>query len=606
MKKTLSLSVLWFFVALFGAASVAAADAPPSGSSSASPFTMNGWQLHEYDIPKLEEAIRRAPDYGVNFFIFSHEFFRSVEGFLASTDDVDPRHPPEYLKDLYTPEYFRIIPGWQSDVRRMGDLALSKGIPFYLWVHEFDDVPKRFIKDGRLQMDDPGLFPYIEQRYEKLIQAVPKAAGFVLTLHESDFRVFRDDRVESKDPVPERIRRICQLAYDVLKRHNKQLIVRDFFYEPIEMEYFQKALAQLPDDIIAMSKDTTHEFHPFYPWDPMHGKVGKKRQIIEIDLGVEKAWSSHGAYAQTDYIRRVAQRARETGLAGLVGRARFHWDHSFDDSHEVNLYAFSRYLQNPDLSVDTVLRDWAARRYPAAAVPYIASAMKRTEFINHHGRWHLEYWFTKNIGPEWGDYPYYYSRVVARSRYKWTHDPADQALEEKLYHPDAATFAKLVAEKDEVIAQIKASQADLRQAGRYLTSEQMAPLHEDFAFLMDAALLQREWIRAYFGLRMFMDKPTEESRMVVEDALIKLERYERVPGVTYGMNPTTGRRYNIDAFVLEMRWRLANRVRASVEDERILTQAKKDSDVFLRADPRDPRPNRVLRAKEAPDAPPLP
>ena len=41
-----------------------------------------------------------------------------------------------------------------------------------------------------------------------------------------------------------------------------------------------------------MSKDTTHEFHPFYPWDPLHGAVGNKRQIIEIDLGVEKAWST--------------------------------------------------------------------------------------------------------------------------------------------------------------------------------------------------------------------------------------------------------------------------------------------------------------------------
>jgi hypothetical protein len=596
-------TALFRAVFLFLASACVALHAAPPPPAKGQPFPLNGWQLHEYDLPKLEEAIKRAPDYGVNFFIFSHEFFRSVEGFLASTDDLNPRQPPAYLKDLYTPEYFRLIPGWQSDVRRMGDLALSKGIPFYLWVHEFDDVPKRFIQqDGRLNLDDPELFKYIDNRYEKLLQAVPNTAGFVLTLHESDFRLFRDDKVASKDDVPERIRRITQLVYDVLKRHNKQLITRNFFYEPIEMEYFQKALARLPDDIIVMSKDTTHEFHPFYPWDPMHGEVGKKRQIIEIDLGIEKAWSTRGAYAQTDYIRRVVQRAREKGLTGLVGRARFHWDHSFEDSHEVNLYAFSRFLQDPDLPVDTVLQDWARRHYPAAAAPYLASALRRTEFINHHGRWHLGYWFTKNIGPEWGDYPYYYSRVVARSRFKWTHDPKDEELEQKFYHPDAATFQQLVAEKDQVLSEIRAAQGELRQASRYLTAEQLNPLKEDFAFLQDAAQLQREWIRAYFGLRMFMDKPTEEARMVVEDALEKLERYERVPGVTYGVNPSTGRRYNIDAFALEMRWRLANRVRALMEDERILEQARRDSDVFLRADPREARHNRS-RANE-PAAPP--
>jgi hypothetical protein len=33
------------------------------------------------------------------------------------------------------------------------------------------------------------------------------------------------------------------------------------------------------------------------------------------------------------------------------------------------------------VDVDTVLRDWAARRYPAGAVPHVAAAMKRTEAI---------------------------------------------------------------------------------------------------------------------------------------------------------------------------------------------------------------------------------
>ena len=61
----------------------------------------------------------------------------------------------------------------------------------------------------------------------------------------------------------------------------------------------------------------------------------------------------------------------------------------------MNLYAFSRFMADPDLSVDAVLEDWAAQRYPAPAVPHIVSALKRSEMINHHGRWHLEYWFTK-------------------------------------------------------------------------------------------------------------------------------------------------------------------------------------------------------------------
>ncbi|HTX21325.1 MAG TPA: hypothetical protein VMD27_05665, partial [Candidatus Aquilonibacter sp.] len=345
-------------------------------------------------------------------------------------------------------------------------------------------------------------------------------------------------------------------------------------YEPWEMDDFKKALSGLPDDIIVMSKDTTHEFDPFYPFDPLHGETGKKRQIMEIDLGVEKALSSQGAYAQTDYIRRAIFRARDKGLVGVVGRARLIWDHPFEDVHEVNLYAFARFMQNPDFPVDTVLDDWAAKRYPAEAVPYIVSALKRTEFINHAGRWPLGEWLTKGIGEEWGNYPYYFSRVVIRSRYKWTHDPADQVLDEQMYHPSEATFQKLVAEKDEVIAQVRASQSDLRQAARYLTPEQLAPLQEDFSFLLDATQLEREWVRAYFAQRMFMDKPTEESQMIVEDALAKMDKIEHTPGVTYGLDPATGSRYHIDEFEQEMRWRMANRTRALAEDARILQQAR--------------------------------
>jgi hypothetical protein len=542
-------------------------------------FPMNGWQFHDYNVPKLEEAIHRAPDYGVNFFIFSHELFRSVEGFLASTDDADPAHPPAAVKELATGENFRIIPGWQSDLRRLGALATKEKIPYYLWVHEFDDLPRRFFKNGLVDMDDPGLFPYLQQRYERLLAAVPGTAGFVLTLHESDRRVFRNSHVSSELGVPQRVQKICRMLYDLLKRHGKQLIVRNFFYEPLEMEYFRDGIAGLPDDVIVMSKDTAHEFHPFYPWDPLHGQVGKKRQIVEIDLGVEKAWDGQGAYAQTDFIRRVAQRARDTHLAGLVGRARLGWDHPFTDSHEVNLYAFSRFLRDPTSTTEQVLRDWAARRYPARAVPYVVSAMARTEAINHNGRWHLEYWMTKEIGREWADYAYIYSRVLQRSRYKWTKDPADRALEEKLYHPDEATFRRAVAEKDKVLAEVRASQNDLHQAARYLTAEQLAPLREDFRFLLDAALLQREWVRAYFAHRMFIDAPSPARKQAVEEALARLEQYERTPGVTYGLNVETGRRYNIDGFAREMRRRMADPAAARAEDARILEITRRAADV---------------------------
>jgi hypothetical protein len=240
----------------------------------------------------------------------------------------------------------------------------------------------------------------------------------------------------------------------------------------------------------------------------------------------------------------------------------------------VNLYSFGRFLREPEATVERVLLDWARGRYPVAVAPPIAAAFGRTEFIQHHGRWHLENWFTKSIGDQWDDYPYYFGRPLQRSRFKWTGDLADQALVERLYRPDAATFERLVAEKDEVLQQVELAQADLATAAPHLPPSTRVALEEDFRFLLDAARLQREWVRAYFAQRMFMADPRAEYRQTAEDALRRLEQLEATPGFTYGTDPQTGRRYNIDRFVLEMRWRLANRKRALAEDQAILERVR--------------------------------
>lgn len=552
---------------------------PPAVLSAAGPFTMNGWQFHSRDVARVSEAIRKAPEYGVNFFIFSHNLF----------DHVDP-----FLND----------PGRQRDILQLGALADSEKIPWYLWLHEFDDIPDRFRTGSRgdvdeqiehsvtgtgssasfrlghrVNMDDPALMEYLRNRYDRLLNMCPTAAGIVLTLHESDNKLFRNAEVKSSLPVSERIVVVTKLIYDVVKKHNKKLILRNFFYEPKEMEYFAQAIGKLPDDIIIMSKDVVHDFDPWYPFDPLHGKVGKKMQIMEADLSVEKAWSQQGLYAQPDYIKRDVERAAVTGMAGIVGRAQLFWPRTFEDTHEVNLYAFSRFMKDPRLSVDTVLQDWSKLRYPEQAAPYIASAMKRTEFIQHHGRWFLGFWLTKAMGAEWGDYPYYFTHLLLRSKYKWTHDPADLKMEQALYSPDQALFEKLVSEKDQVIEQIHAGMADMQNAARYLSPEQMRPFQEGFRYLLDAAECEKQWTRAYFAQRMWMNQPTKESETTVRDALAKLEELDRAPGVTYGRNAQTGHRYHIDEFTLEMRWRLANRKRALAEDAQLLADTRRLMDV---------------------------
>ena len=138
-----------------------------------------------------------------------------------------------------------------------------------------------------------------------------------------------------------------------------------------------------------------------------------------------------------------------------------------------------------------------------------------------------------------------------------------------------------MGEKDQVLEQIRAGTADIQMAARYLTPEQIRPFQEGFRYLQDAAELQKQWTRAFFAQRMWMNKPTADTEMVVRDALAKLEALDQSPTASWGRNPQTAHRYNIDRFVLEMRWRLANRSRALAEDARLLDDTKRLMDVAV-------------------------
>lgn len=520
-------------------------------------FEMVGWQLHERQLPKIEDAIRRAPDYGVNFVVFSHELFRSVDEFLKS-------------------------PERQQEIASAAAACERAGLAYWLWIHELDDIPAAYRENGeargRVELDRQDLHRYLTQRYERLLAKTPGTAGFVLTFHESGARVFQNSTVRSALTIPERIELVTRLIHGVLRKHKKQLIVRNFFYEPREMEWFDAALSGLPRDIMVMRKDTCHEFHPFYPADPAHGRSGRK-ELMEVDLGVEKALGWGGHYAQVDFIHRFLRRAREKNLAGVMGRARLLWDEPFEDTHEVNLHAFGQLARDGEATPDSVWSAWAGRRYPEPARPHVIAALRRTEWIMHHGRYVLGYWFNKWLGEQWDDYAYYFSRARLRSNAKWTGDPRDVELQRRLYAPDTALYREALAEKDEVVRQVRASMQDLDAAARYLPPAQEKSLRAGFDWLRDAAHLQREWVRAYFAQRIFVLTGQEDWRAIAEDALRRLEASDRNPGCGYGRDPVSGHRYRIPGFVSHMRWRMANPALALAEDERILDDVRRQLDV---------------------------
>lgn len=511
-------------------------------------FEIRGWQVHEYNIPKLTDAINKAPAYGINTVIFSHELFRSVEAYLNN-----PIH--------------------QKDINQLGTLAKNNNIDWYFWIHELDNIPPKFYKNGRVQFDDPELMPYITERYEKLISTSPSCKGFVLTFHESHAKIFQNSKVESKKDIDNRIVILTKTIYDVLKKYDKQLILRNFLYEPKEMEYFKKALSKLPKDIILMTKTTPHEFDPFYPPDPSIGNYEGFKQIVEIDLGVEKALGYNGVYAQGNYIKKYAMYCKDKGCIGMVGRARLGWDSPFENVHEINLNAFSVFLENPELPLVDFYDDWVSGKYGNNAAPYIVKSIGNTEYINHHARYFLGFWLTKWLCEDWDYYKYYYGHIKLRSLYKWTNDPEDKKTEELLYHPNPLIFEKLMHEKDTVLRLAITGFNEIKQAEKYLSPQKIKELKEGFSWLVSACRLQYYFAQSYFAHLIWINSRDYQYKLIALDALDKLQNtpfpdllWERI----HGKGQTS--QYYINKYIGTIKWRIDDPEMAKKLDQKIMME----------------------------------
>ncbi len=140
--------------------------------SSKPPFEMVAWQFHEADIALAVASIEKAPEYGVNAIFFTNGLYRHTEVFNISDEHFDEaaaRLDPYYAR-MFEKGSAHAKPSnhLQQDIIHLGRPCNERGIDFYIWTHELDNIPDRFLVEGRVDMNDPRLYRYLQARYRKL------------------------------------------------------------------------------------------------------------------------------------------------------------------------------------------------------------------------------------------------------------------------------------------------------------------------------------------------------------------------------------------------------------------------------------------------------
>ena len=262
------------------------------------------WLPLTLDVEYVRDASNLAKAYGgVTGFHLSHRL-------VHNADDV--MEDPERL----------------AKVREVVEALKEGGFEVWCWTHEVKNPPAECVSDGVLDLDHPALPKHLEEKYRRFLQELlPGLDGLVLTFAETQFEVYKSKNVTSRehagpDAPARKTRWLVHRMLEICRRHGVDLTIRDFVYRLDEIEAMLEAIAAVDDGVAVMSKCVPHDWQPYYPENPVLGRVGAKAQWIEFDLGHEYEMQTLLPFAEPELLYRRARAARRARHRHLLPPAR--------------------------------------------------------------------------------------------------------------------------------------------------------------------------------------------------------------------------------------------------------------------------------------------
>ena len=422
------------------------------------------WQFHKLDMEYVSNVMKRAPEYNVNAVVFAQELIDHVTQLYKTGDE-----GKEVLNER------------AAKLRKLARGAREIGLKSYLWIHELENVPERFIKNRKVQYDAPGFTEYLTDKYDRLFQDCPEFDGLVLTFHETRYKIFDNRQVQSALPMPDRFATLINTMDAVCAKYKKDLIVRTFLYQPIELEWVQQGLKKTHPRVIIHAKCVPHDWQPFYPHNPVIDAFPDRKLIIEFDCSSEYTGRNRIPYTSPEYFEyRWRYDLRKPGIVGYNARLDHAGYDAFYTPNELNLYTLYRLTEDPKITASEIWREWTVKNYGEKAAPFVEKALKPTFDCVNKALFAHKYWYTDHTAlPSFG---YADATISRRSTAKWfPDDPMLKETEKALNHPTPQYLEKILAEKDQAIALADESLMNLRMARPYLEDSK----YDDLRFRLD-------------------------------------------------------------------------------------------------------------------------
>ena len=271
----------------------------------------------------------------------------------------------------------------RREMNAICDIAHGIGKPLYYWHREIfipegllEDLPQLKDADGEFDLLGTAYQDWLRYKLDETFRHCPRLDGIVLTLTEADYSVIHNSN-PSRYPPQKVVEQLVGLFAEEHEKRGKRFILRSFgsnSQDYIDIIGGAKRAAERHAFEIE-TKVTEADFVPWLPKNPFLRKNPPLTLGAECDALGEYLGAGYLPAAQVARIREYVASAREEGVDRYAIRIDRVGNSIFDSAHEVNLYAYMRFIADPAATADGVIADYAAKRFGAAA-PEMAPLLK--------------------------------------------------------------------------------------------------------------------------------------------------------------------------------------------------------------------------------------
>lgn len=297
----------------------------------------------------------------------------------------------------------------RAKMREILSLAHAAGKAVYLW-HREVMIPPRLLEDLPALLDEDGEFDLLGGSFAELLrgkldrvfEVLPELDGVVLTLTEADFSTIHNSNARRYPPM-EVVRFIVDIFASELEKRGKFFSMRSFGSIAEDYECILGGIEKLAGKyhFEVETKITPYDFDPFLPDNPFLRKSPGCTLAAECDGLGEFLGQGFLPFAQTERILRYVRTGQQAGVDRFVIRLDRHGNSVFD-LYELNYAAYDRALHDPNVTAETIRREWYEKHAPHECRDTLAELddigwemVCKTFFIDRqvlfHGNWCMKY-----------------------------------------------------------------------------------------------------------------------------------------------------------------------------------------------------------------------